>query len=166
VLGEAGTGYDFDPATGAFFIHAHNCQHMTMFSFFVLNGFADLLYHFRVPAIPPGIDYLTGVLAFVIEGKNGNETRLPRISLRDPFAGILFLWHLHGRSPMDVQVHTLLIYAIVGSAVSTFVEMTRPRDVRPAVVRCACIMLQGFVLTSAQDVSMPVPYFQALGFGK
>ena len=48
---------------------AHNYQHMTMLAFFWLNGVVDLLVHFKVPALPKQIDYMSGVLAFSIEGE-------------------------------------------------------------------------------------------------
>ena len=59
-------------------------QHMTMFAFFLFHCFFELAYYYEVEAIPPYLDYLTVALAFLVEG-------------------ILFLWHLHGRSMMDVQ---------------------------------------------------------------
>ena len=120
-------------------------QHMTMFSFFFLNGLVDLLYHFRVPAMPKQLDYLSAVLAFAMEG-------------------VLFLWHLDGRSPLDVQVkytllhffifehkqislfpkcHTFLLYVIAMCIITGLGEMAWPRDVRPALGRSAFIILQG-----------------------
>ena len=58
---------------------------MTMFAFFALNAVFELMYHFRVPAMPPQLEYAAAVIAYAIEG-------------------LLFLWHLEGRPPMDVQV--------------------------------------------------------------
>ena len=58
---------------------------MTMFAFFALNAIFELMYHFRVPAMPPQLEYAAAVIAYMVEG-------------------LLFLWHLDGRPPMDVQV--------------------------------------------------------------
>ncbi len=60
-------------------------QHMTMFAFFALNSIFELMYHFRVPAMPPQLEYAAAAIAYSVEG-------------------LLFLWHLEGRPPMDVQV--------------------------------------------------------------
>jgi hypothetical protein len=56
-----------------------------MFAFFALNAIFELMYHFRVPAMPPQLEYAAAVIAYMVEG-------------------LLFLWHLDGRPPMDVQV--------------------------------------------------------------
>ena len=66
ILGEAYTG--FDHKTGEF-VHIHNGQHITMFGFFFLNGVVDLLYHFKVPGLPKGLDYLSAIMAFAMEGE-------------------------------------------------------------------------------------------------
>jgi hypothetical protein len=58
---------------------------MTMFAFFALNSIFELMYHFRVPAMPPQLEYAAAAIAYSVEG-------------------LLFLWHLEGRPPMDVQV--------------------------------------------------------------
>ena len=58
---------------------------MTMFAFFAFNAIFELMYHFKVPALPPQLEYVTAIMAYGVEG-------------------LLFLWHLEGRPPMDVQV--------------------------------------------------------------
>jgi hypothetical protein len=63
----------------------HNAQHMTMFGFFAFNAIFELMYHFKVPALPPQLEYTAAILAFAIEA-------------------LLFTWHLEGRKPVDVQV--------------------------------------------------------------
>ena len=66
------------------FAHLGNAQHVTMFSLFLLNAFIELLIELGQP-LPPNLDYASAILAFIGEG-------------------VLFAGHLHGRSPMDVQV--------------------------------------------------------------
>ena len=83
---------------------------MTMFAFFFINGVVDLLVHYRVQGMPKGLDYFSGALAFAIEGKNGKGCVISPLFLPLFFPGILFYWHLSGRPPMDVQLHTFLIY--------------------------------------------------------
>jgi len=62
---------------------------MTMFGFFAFNAIFELMYYYKVPALPPQLEYTTAILAFAIEG-------------------LLFTWHLEGRQPIDVQV-TIII---------------------------------------------------------
>ncbi len=119
MLGELITGFE-----NGQFTHIHNAQHMTMFGFFCFNGLVDLAYHYQVPALPKNLDYLSAVMALAIEG-------------------VLFMWHLHGRPPMDVQVHTFLTYVIGVTILAIAVEMWRPRDPRPAMIRSWFLIIQG-----------------------
>jgi hypothetical protein len=128
------TGEFCTAVEGGIFKEIHNGQHMTMFGFFLFHCLFELLYFYRTPFLPPGLDYFFASLAFGVEA-------------------LLFAWHLHGRSPIDVQVHTFLVYAVVSCAVATAVEMVRPCDVRATLLRCACVLLQavwfwniGFIL--------------------
>lgn len=95
-----------------------------MFAFFLINGVVDLLYFYGMPGLPPHLDYLSAILAFAMEG-------------------MLFMWHLHGRSPMDIQVHTFLTYAIFMCILGGFFEMFLRHDVRPALVRSTATFIQG-----------------------
>ncbi|KAG7159644.1 Transmembrane protein 45B-like [Homarus americanus] len=83
--------------------HLGNAQHMTMFFFFGLNGAVDMITHYRVP-LPPDMDFVSSILALGMEA-------------------LIFFYHLHGRNPMDIQVHMLLVYVVVASAVSVTMEM-------------------------------------------
>ena len=69
------------------FAEIHNGQHMTMFAFFSFHAFFELMYFYRFPGIPLRMDLVLAATAFAVEG-------------------VLFVWHLHGRSPLDVQVST------------------------------------------------------------
>nr|XP_045598378.1 transmembrane protein 45B-like [Procambarus clarkii] len=105
------------------FVHLNNAQHMTMFFFFGLNGAMDILGHYGAP-LPKDLDYVSAILAFLIEG-------------------FLFLYHLHGRTPMDVQVHMYLVYVVAGCVVATGLEMYHRRSVLPALARVYFTLLQG-----------------------
>ncbi|XP_076059222.1 transmembrane protein 45B-like [Oratosquilla oratoria] len=105
------------------FAHINNAQHMTMFFFFGLNGVCDILMHYRIP-VPPNLDYISAVMAFAVEG-------------------LLFYYHLHGRSTMDVQVHMFLFYVVVACALSTTLEMLYRKNVLPALCRSYFTLLQG-----------------------
>lgn len=65
-------------------VHIGNAQHVTMFIFFGFSGLMDILYFYKF-TLPPDLDYVAGFLAFTMEG-------------------FIFFHHLHGRTPMDVQV--------------------------------------------------------------
>ena len=106
------------------FAETHNGQHMTMFGFFFFNAFFELLYHYGVPGLPPCLDKITGALAFGIEG-------------------LLFLWHLHGRNMLDIQVHTFLVYAISMCTAGCLLEIQFPGDVRTTLFTTGATMAQG-----------------------
>ena len=57
--------------------------------------------------------------------------------------GLLFSFHLHGRSPLDQQLHRLLLLAVWSCAVLAAAEMAWPADVRAALVRIAAMATQG-----------------------
>ncbi|XP_045124180.1 transmembrane protein 45B-like isoform X1 [Portunus trituberculatus] len=118
MIGEVATGFDETNT-----MHLGNAQHTTMFFFFGLHGAAEVMLHYRLAA-PPDLDFLSGALAFGMEA-------------------LLFFYHLHGRTAMDVQVHTLLFFVVVACAVSVVLEMCYKDNVVPALCRAYFILLQG-----------------------
>lgn len=105
------------------FAHLGNGQHATMFFFFGLSGAVDILVHLRFP-LPKDIDYVSSTLAFVVED-------------------ILFMFHLHGRSPLDMLIHTLLVYLIHANVVICLVEMKYRNNVTVTLARSYLVFLQG-----------------------
>lgn len=105
------------------FAHLGNGQHATMFFFFGLSGAVDVLVHLRFP-LPKDIEYVVGTLAFVVED-------------------VLFMFHLHGRKPLDVLIHTLLVYVIHACVVVLIVETKYRDNVTVALARCYVVFLQG-----------------------
>lgn len=77
-------------------ISVSTVQHATMYFFFLLSGVVDIAMHYGT-AIPPGTDYISIVIALVVEG-------------------LLFVSHIHGREALDIQVHMLLVYVIFVTA--------------------------------------------------
>ena len=59
------------------------------------------------------------------------------------FAGFLFLYHLHGRSMLDVHVHQLLLYAVFGEALVAFLEVFHRGNILLELLRCTFTLLQG-----------------------
>lgn len=100
-----------------------NWQHATMYLFFSLAGAASLLVH--ATDVPPlALDRLALALAFFTEG-------------------FLFLYHLHGRSMLDVHVHQMLLFAVFGQALVVFLEVFHRGNVALELLRSALCLLQG-----------------------
>jgi hypothetical protein len=99
-------------------------QHATMFFFFGLSGLADVLVKLRSPLLPSGSEYLFGILAFAVEA-------------------LLFMFHLHGRSTMDVLVHTLLIYVLYATIVVCMFEAKFRRKPLLVFIRAFLLIVQG-----------------------
>ena len=117
-VGEIVTGY-----SDSHFVSATNSQHATMFFFFGISGVVDILVFYRAP-LPPDIDYVSVILAFLVEC-------------------LLFRFHLHGRTELDVLLHTFLIYTIVASAVAIAMEMKYRHNVLGPLARAYFVLLQG-----------------------
>ncbi|XP_029654253.1 transmembrane protein 45B-like [Octopus sinensis] len=100
-----------------------NGQHATMFFAFGLSGVVELLLFFKAP-LPTDVDYIANILAFTIEL-------------------VLFTFHLHGRSELDVLLHVLLTYVIIASLISAFIEMKFRHNVLAPLARTYFVMLQG-----------------------
>ncbi|CAN9500250.1 unnamed protein product [Ophioblennius macclurei] len=100
-----------------------NWQHATMYLFFGLAGTVSLIVH-ATEAAPPALDRLMLAVAFFNEG-------------------FLFLYHLHGRSMLDVHVHQLLLYAVFGEALVAFLEVFHRGNILLELLRCTFTVLQG-----------------------
>ncbi|XP_033731120.1 transmembrane protein 45B-like [Pecten maximus] len=100
-----------------------NAQHSTMFFFFGMTGVADLLVYYRFPVLKD-LDYVSMIFAVVVEG-------------------ILFRFHLSGRDPLDVLIHTLLVYTIGANILAVMAEMKWRHSFHIALARTYFIFLQG-----------------------
>lgn len=105
------------------FVFIGNAQHATMYAFFGISGVIDILMHHGAP-FPNSLDYVFTILCFSVEG-------------------LLFMFHLHGRSMLDQSVHHLLVYVIWCCTLSTFGEMVLRKNVICSLSRCFFVMLQG-----------------------
>ncbi|XP_066277218.1 transmembrane protein 45B-like [Branchiostoma lanceolatum] len=97
-------------------------QHITMYSFFALNGICDILIALRAP-VPTGIDYVSLSMAYAVEG-------------------LLFFYHLHGRNDLDVRLHKLLVLAAGLCAAVSGLEAWKPDTIVLPMLRAA-LTLQG-----------------------
>lgn len=130
--GEFITGFD----SSWTFVNYGNSQHMAMFLFFAMNGLTEVImyrdesrtrlakgsrtYH----RLPPGTDYLSVLVAVFVEG-------------------LLFAFHLHGRSALDIHVHQLLIITIGATFLSVANEWKHRNNILAAVFRSLCFLIQG-----------------------
>ncbi|KAI1288384.1 Transmembrane protein 45B [Halotydeus destructor] len=109
---------------GGHFVYMGNVQHFAMYFFFAINGLADIAAHYRTTWVPPGSDYATMAVATFVQG-------------------LLFAFHLHGRVPLDAQVHQLLIIAIFMTLAAILIEWSNRDQVLCVVFRNFCTLLQG-----------------------
>lgn len=100
-----------------------NWQHATMYLFFGLAGAMSLIVHSTETA-PLALDRMMLALAFFNEG-------------------FLFLYHLHGRSMLDVHVHQLLLYSVFGTSIIAFLEVFHRGNILLELLRCSLTLLQG-----------------------
>lgn len=99
-------------------------QHVTMYALFCVSGIVDVLSWKRIRICPPGMDFL---------------------ALANAFAGewILFSRHLHGRTDLDVALHTLLLYVVAATVLAVVAEYRWNETVMTSLVTAYLLMLQG-----------------------
>ncbi|ESN99147.1 hypothetical protein HELRODRAFT_95099 [Helobdella robusta] len=105
------------------FTHLGNGQHATMFFFFGLSGVVDILMHHGAP-LPENTDYAISCLSFIVED-------------------VLFMFHLHGRTKLDVILHTLLLYVVHACVICVLFEVRFRNNVVVALARSFLVLLQG-----------------------
>ena len=105
-------------------LNGETLPHVTMYAFFAFYPIMELLYYFKLDHVPPKLDYIGLIMAFSVEG-------------------FMFHEHLHGRTPLNQQLHTYLFYATMSCALATTLEMFWIYDVRPALARAVCTLVQG-----------------------
>ncbi|CAF0947710.1 unnamed protein product [Didymodactylos carnosus] len=142
ILGEAITGlkhpYDDTLQKRQWRFVEVNAQHITMFFSFGFASFFEILVHSQRYDLPEGIEYVTNILAYAIEG-------------------FLFKFHLHGRDEIDIHVHTLLVYAISLCVLAGIWEYCRPNQILATYARIAFTFLQGTWFCEAGFILYP-PY--------
>ena len=105
------------------FVSYQDGQHATMFFFLGMSGMVDILLYHNVP-LPANSGYVASCLALIVEG-------------------VLFKFHLHGRTDLDVLIHTLLVYTVFAQAIALMVEMRYRNHVLVSLTTSFCLMLQG-----------------------
>ncbi|CAF1687411.1 unnamed protein product [Rotaria sp. Silwood1] len=123
-------------------IDDENADHMAMLFGFFVGSWVEILVHYKFP-LPPRITQMMGVLAFAIEG-------------------LMFIFHLHARSIVDVHVHQLLGLTIVCSMIAAIGECYDPNNFWLILVRSFFALTQGTWFIQTGYVLYPKttnPYF-------
>lgn len=100
-----------------------NLQHITMYSAFMFSAVVEIMIYHSFD-LPSKIEYAFGMLAFSIEA-------------------FLFGFHLHGKDPVDIYLHVILIYAIFGCIFCTMLEFNNPKRIIYTYGRILFTILQG-----------------------
>ncbi|XP_061262447.1 transmembrane protein 45B isoform X1 [Bos javanicus] len=100
-----------------------NWQHSTMYLFFAVSGIMDMLTYL-ITHVPLGLDRLVMALAAFNEG-------------------FLFYYHVRDRPPLDQHIHSLLLYAVFGGALSLAVEVVLRDNIVLELFRTSLLLLQG-----------------------
>ncbi|VDM31064.1 unnamed protein product [Hydatigera taeniaeformis] len=119
ITGEVYTGFHDGK-----FEYLTNAQHSTMFAMFMLAGIFELLNFYHVFGFPRCSDYFFNFLAVATEC-------------------VLFAFHLHGRTPTDIYVHTILIYVLIVLIAVGLCEAVFLRSLTAGLVRSLIIIVQG-----------------------
>ena len=98
--------------------------HVTMYAFFAFSGVVDLVMWYKLLPLPAGSNYLALSLAFLVEG-------------------MLFYFHLNGRSELDIRMHTILYVIIFISAGVLLVAAAWKSSLLPSIVLAFLTSLQG-----------------------
>ncbi|KAF5403930.1 Transmembrane protein 45B [Paragonimus heterotremus] len=120
IIGEVYTGFDHNWQ----FVHIGNAQHSTMFATFGLSGIVELLMFYGLIKTSIQVEYIFCFVALLCEG-------------------FLFLFHLHGRTPLDVYVHMLLLGMIIITIMIGFGEIACMNQPIYTLIRNWCLLVQG-----------------------
>lgn len=116
----------------------NSLQHICMYSSFLFGSIVEILMANR-KWLPQYLDFIFGAVSFLIEA-------------------LLFLFHLHGRSVLDVHVHTLLVLSISACLLFTCLEIYNSREILFTFGRAGCTLLQGILFCQAGFILYPPKY--------
>ncbi|CAH8583443.1 unnamed protein product [Dicrocoelium dendriticum] len=136
IIGEVYTGFSSDWK----FVHIGNAQHSTMFATFGLSGIVEVLIFYRLLKTSIQVEYMFSLVALLCEG-------------------FLFAFHLHGRTPVDVFLHMLLLGAILISIVAGMFEVHNPDKPLFALLRCWGLLVQGTWFWQVGAILYPITYW-------
>ncbi|XP_063965642.1 transmembrane protein 45B-like [Lytechinus pictus] len=97
--------------------------HCSMYLYFGLYGFVKTIGATCVPSVAR-YEQAFGALAYSVEG-------------------FLFYYHTHGRSPLDIHLHSMLVFAIFVCFLSAAGEIWNPDDILIRLIRILFTLVQG-----------------------
>lgn len=112
-----------------------------MYLAFCVSAIVDILIHFRV-RLPKYTDYVFFTIALATEG-------------------ILFKFHAHGQSDLELALHSILIIAVTVNAFILLAESMLPTVVLVSIMRSASFLLHGFWLWQIAFVLYPLGSHEA-----
>lgn len=108
---------------GKFVLYA-NTQHISMYFFSWIPGLMHCLNHLYKIQFPPGILYETWSLGFFV-------------------TSMLFYFHSHGRSHLEIHVHQLVTLAYFSTCAASLIEMMNPRDIMACIFKNYTLCIAG-----------------------
>ncbi|KAL1482880.1 hypothetical protein MTO96_013386 [Rhipicephalus appendiculatus] len=108
-------------------LNAESIQHHSIYAFFLLSGVVDVMYNVGFP-FPPHADYAALLLAIASEG-------------------LMFHFHLQGKTLLNAQTHKLLVYTVAALG-----GLSHSRDV--STPKRSGVPGSSLLLPAARDVAM------------
>nr|XP_006821028.1 PREDICTED: transmembrane protein 45B-like [Saccoglossus kowalevskii] len=108
---------------GRRFVHSAEWQHCTMYTFFGVAGAVQILARTCVCGLKEFEKFFLA-LAYFVEG-------------------LLFYFHVHGRTPLDISVHYMLVIAVMLAAAVTVAEIWKGDDPLLPFIRTGLTITQG-----------------------
>ncbi|XP_070541293.1 transmembrane protein 45B-like [Ptychodera flava] len=105
------------------FVNGAEWQHCTMYVFFGIYGSVLVMARTCVPGLQ-AYEMLFLALSYFVEG-------------------LFFYFHVHGRTPLDISVHYMLVIGVAVSTLCAVVEIWKKDDVLLPFVRVGFTMVQG-----------------------
>ncbi|KAF6768324.1 hypothetical protein AHF37_10910, partial [Paragonimus kellicotti] len=145
IIGEVYTGFDHNWR----FVHIGNAQHSTMFATFGLSGIVELLMFYGLLKTSVQVEYIFSFVALMCEG-------------------FLFVFHLHGRTPLDIYLHMLLSGMILATIMVGLSEVIHTQQLVYALMRNWCLLVQGTWFWQVGAILYPTTSWMPVwdGFGK
>ncbi|KAF8570262.1 hypothetical protein P879_01771 [Paragonimus westermani] len=145
IIGEVYTGFDRNWR----FVHIGNAQHSTMFATFGLSGIVELLMFYGLLKASIQVEYIFSFVALLCEG-------------------FLFVFHLHGRTPLDIYLHMVLSGAILATIMAGLGEVIQMQQPIYALMRNWFLLVQGTWFWQVGAILYPVASWMPLwdGFAK
>ncbi|XP_043926871.1 transmembrane epididymal protein 1-like [Protopterus annectens] len=125
-------------APDAHFMHPNEWQHVTMYSYFAISGWVDILSQVCLPKRLLLIEHLALSLAFYTET-------------------LLIAFHTHGKEVVEKAVHFHLLIACLVMCVILTVEFWRPEDPVLWFTKTCLVMIQGTWLLHAAFILYKPP---------